>query len=87
MEPDVGFAYLNDDGKLCIHTKSIGLGLHAAMIAPGLGVKFKEVIMVQNPSGGTFGYKLSPTMEALLGAGLPGHRKAGFSPLLPTTSR
>ncbi len=23
--------------------------------------------MVQNPAGGTFGYKFSPTMEALLG--------------------
>jgi aldehyde oxidoreductase len=28
MEPDVGCAYFTDDGKLCIHSKSIGLGLH-----------------------------------------------------------
>ena len=68
MEPDVGFAYMNDDGKLCIHSKSIGLGLHAAMIAPGLGVDLKDMVMVQNPAGGTFGYKFSPTMEALVGA-------------------
>lgn len=68
MEPDVGFAYLDDDSKLCIHSKSIGLGLHAAMIAPGLGVEVEDMIMVQNPAGGTFGYKFSPTMEALVGA-------------------
>jgi len=68
MEPDVGCAYLNDEGKLCIHSKSIGLGLHAAMIAPGLGVEVENMIMVQNPAGGTFGYKFSPTMEALVGA-------------------
>ncbi|PIE64877.1 MAG: aldehyde oxidoreductase [Desulfobacterales bacterium] len=67
IEPDVGFAYLNDEGKLVIHSKSIGLHLHLYMIAPGLGVEPEDIIMVQNPTGGTFGYKFSPTMEALVG--------------------
>jgi aldehyde oxidoreductase len=67
IEPDVGFAYLNDDGKLVIHSKSIGLHLHLYMIAPGLGVEADNLIMIQNPAGGTFGYKFSPTMEALVG--------------------
>ncbi|NCC25327.1 MAG: aldehyde oxidoreductase, partial [Deltaproteobacteria bacterium] len=68
IEPDVGFAYLNDEGKLVIHSKSIGLHLHLYMIAPGLGVEPDNLVMVQNPAGGTFGYKFSPTMEALVGA-------------------
>ncbi len=68
IEPDVGFAFIDDDGKLNIHSKSIGLHLHLFMIAPGLGVEPENVIMVQNPTGGTFGYKFSPTMEALVGA-------------------
>ncbi len=68
MEPDVGFAYQNADGKLCIHSKSIALNLHRMMIAPGLGVELDDIIAVQNPTGGTFGYKFSPTMEALVGA-------------------
>lgn len=68
LEPDVGFAYLNDEGKLVIHSKSIGLHLHLYMIAPGLGVEPENLVMVQNPTGGTFGYKFSPTMEALVGA-------------------
>jgi len=68
IEPDVGFAYLDDDGKLVIHSKSIGLHLHLYMIAPGLGVEPDKIVMVQNPTGGTFGYKFSPTMEALVGA-------------------
>lgn len=68
IEPDVGYAFLNDEGKLVIHSKSIGLHLHGLMIAPGLGLDFaKDMIMVQNTTGGTFGYKFSPTMEALLG--------------------
>ncbi|MFK4765496.1 molybdopterin-dependent aldehyde oxidoreductase [Desulfobaculum sp. SPO524] len=68
IEPDVGFAYTDDEGNLCIHSKSIGLHLHGLMIAPGLGVDPAKLIMVQNPTGGTFGYKFSPTMEALVGA-------------------
>ena len=68
IEPDVGFAYRNDEGKLVIHSKSIGMHLHAAMIAPGLGEELDNIVMVMNPAGGTFGYKFSPTMEALVGA-------------------
>ncbi|WP_461211415.1 molybdopterin-dependent aldehyde oxidoreductase [Desulfocurvus sp. DL9XJH121] len=68
IEPDVGFAYTDEEGKLYIHSKSIGLHLHLFMIAPGLGVEPDKMVMVQNPTGGTFGYKFSPTMEALVGA-------------------
>ena len=38
------------------------------MIAEGLGIERENLRMVQNPTGGTFGYKFCPTMEALLGA-------------------
>ncbi|MBU1234576.1 MAG: molybdopterin-dependent oxidoreductase [Proteobacteria bacterium] len=68
IEPDVGFAYHNEDGKLVIHSKSIGVHLHLYMIAPGLGLEPEDLILVQNNAGGTFGYKFSPTMEALVGA-------------------
>lgn len=67
MEPDVGFAYFDDEGRLTIHSKSIGIYLHHAMIAPGLGIEPEKLRLVQNPAGGTFGYKFSPTMEALVG--------------------
>jgi aldehyde oxidoreductase len=68
MEPDVGFAYMDDEGRLTIHSKSIAIYLHHAMIAPGLGIEPENLRLVQNPTGGTFGYKFSPTMEALVGA-------------------
>ncbi|AOY78339.1 molybdopterin-dependent aldehyde oxidoreductase [Clostridium formicaceticum] len=67
IEPDVGFAYMDESDNLIIHSKSIGLHLHAAMIAPGLGIDDSKLFLVQNPTGGTFGYKFSPTIEALLG--------------------
>jgi aldehyde oxidoreductase len=67
IEPDVGFSYMNEDGKLVIQSKSIGLHLHMYMIAPGIGIEPEDMIMIQNPAGGTFGYKFSPTIEAMLG--------------------
>lgn len=67
MEPDVGFAYFDDEGRLTIHSKSIGIFLHHAMICAGLGTEPEKLRLVQNPAGGTFGYKFSPTMEALVG--------------------
>ncbi|WP_027177566.1 molybdopterin-dependent aldehyde oxidoreductase [Maridesulfovibrio bastinii] len=68
IEPDVGYAYFDDNGKLFIHSKSVGIHLHLLMIAPGLGLEPDQLALVQNNAGGTFGYKFSPTMEALLGA-------------------
>ncbi|MDX9954204.1 MAG: molybdopterin-dependent oxidoreductase [Anaerolineae bacterium] len=67
IEPDVGLAYFDEAGRLTIHSKSIGIHLHHAMIAPGLGIEPEKLRLVQNNAGGTFGYKFSPTMEALLG--------------------
>jgi len=67
LEPDCGLAYTDDDGVLTIQSKSIGVHLHHAMICPGLGVEPAKLRLIQNAAGGTFGYKFSPTMEALLG--------------------
>ena len=67
LEPDVGFAYFDDQKRLVVHSKSVGLHLHHAMVAPGIGIEPENLILVQNPTGGGFGYKFNPTMEALLG--------------------
>ncbi|HHX19489.1 MAG TPA: molybdopterin-dependent oxidoreductase [Clostridiaceae bacterium] len=67
LEPDCGNAYIDEEGRLTIHSKSIGLHLHHAMIVAGIGIEPEKLRLIQNPAGGTFGYKFSPTMEALLG--------------------
>ncbi len=67
LEPDCGEAFMEEDGTLTILSKSIGLHLHHAMICPGIGVAPEKLRIIENPTGGTFGYKFSPTMEALLG--------------------
>jgi aldehyde oxidoreductase len=67
LEPDCGQAYLDNTGCLTIQSKSIGLFLHHAMICPGIGVEPDKLRLIQNGTGGTFGYKFCPTTEALLG--------------------
>lgn len=70
IEPDVALAYYDENGSLQIISKSIGLNLHALMIGEGLGLEpGKNLFLSQFPGvGGTFGYKFSPTTEALVGA-------------------
>ncbi len=70
IEPDVALAYYDENHNLQILSKSIGLVLHGAMIGPGLGLEVgKDLFLSQFPGvGGTFGYKFSPTIEALVGA-------------------
>ena len=67
LEPDCGNAYIDEEGRLTVQSKSIGIHLHAAMIVAGIGIEPEKFRLIQNPAGGTFGYKFSPTMEALLG--------------------
>ena len=52
---------------LAVTSKSIGIHLHLPMIADGIGVPLDKLRLVQNHAGGTFGYKFSPTNEAILG--------------------
>lgn len=68
LEPDCGYAYIDEDGMVTVHSKSIGIHLHMPMIADGIGVPMDKLRIVQNHAGGTFGYKFSPTNEAILGA-------------------
>jgi aldehyde oxidoreductase len=68
IEPDVGLAYMNDDGLMTIYSKSTALHTHFAMIQQGIGIAPEKLALANPPGvGGMFGYKLSPTTEALLG--------------------
>jgi aldehyde oxidoreductase len=67
IEPDVSLAYMDGDGTLNIQSKSIALYMHHFMICEGLGIAPEKLVLSQNPAGGTFGCKLSPTSEALVG--------------------
>ena len=68
IEPDVGLAYMRDDGVLVIYSKSTTLHRHGAMIQDGIGIPADRLALANPPGvGSTFGFKLAPTNEALLG--------------------
>lgn len=66
IEPDVAQAYIGEGDTLTIHLKTHGLHMAAGLIAAGVGVPFEKIRMIQNPTGGSFGYSLSPGMAALV---------------------
>ncbi|MDR1110561.1 MAG: molybdopterin-dependent oxidoreductase [Deltaproteobacteria bacterium] len=68
LEPDCAFGFPHDDGAVIVHSKSIGVHLHKVMIQEGLGLADDKLHLVSNPMGGTFGYKFSPTNEAIVAA-------------------
>jgi len=68
LETDCGFGYYDEEGRLTLQTKSICVYRHQMMIARGLGVPPSKIRVIQNNMGATFGYKVAPTNEQLIGA-------------------
>jgi len=65
LEPEVGFAYLDERGKLIIHGKNNELNLH--MLADGIGVPVEKLSVTQNPTRDGAESKLSLPIESFLG--------------------
>ncbi len=65
LEPDIGFAYLNERGKLIIHSKN--KDLHLPSLAEGIGVPLEKLAIVQNPARGASKSKPNSVMEGFLG--------------------
>ena len=68
IETDCGFGYFDEEGRLTLQTKSICVYRHQLMIARGLGLPPSKIRVIQNNMGATFGYKVGPTNEYLIGA-------------------
>ncbi|MDR1516435.1 MAG: molybdopterin-dependent oxidoreductase [Synergistaceae bacterium] len=68
LETDCGYGYYDEEGKLCLQTKSICVYRHQLMIARGIGIPPSGIRVIQNNMGATFGYKVGPTNEYLLAA-------------------
>ena len=81
METDVGFAYFDEEGRLTIHSKSIAIFLHHAMIAPGLGIEPEKLRLIQNPAGGHLRLQIQPHHGGPGRGGLHGHQPSGLPPL------
>jgi len=66
LEVDPGYGYWDENGKLTICSKSVGVYWAAAQMADGLGIPMDKLRLIQNGTGGTFGYKLCLTVEHLI---------------------
>ena len=59
IEPDTCQAYWDADGYMCVHCKSQFPHGSAAMVAGAIGLTPDKVRIIQNPTGGSFGYSMS----------------------------
>jgi len=68
IEPETVQAYIDEDGCVCIHSKTLALILPLITLAPGLGLPDGKIRTIENPTGASFGSTLSPGVSALAAA-------------------
>ena len=66
LEPDVGMAYFDEEGRLTVQGKGQFLQAIALTNAQALGVDPQKIRAIENPVGASFGSKMSTHTEALL---------------------
>lgn len=68
IEPDVVQAYIGEDDMLTIQYKSQFVYGIIGMMAAGLGVPDEKIRVIENETGGSFGYSVSPATPAMAAA-------------------
>lgn len=66
LEPDTNQAYVDDEGMLVIHCKSLGLATPIGTLAAGIGFPKEKIRIIENPTGASFGYSISPLTQGLV---------------------
>jgi len=67
IEGDTVQAYYDEDGKLCVHCKTMTLYFNRDDMAEGIGMPVEDLRVIENPTGGSFGWALSAASYALAG--------------------
>ncbi len=65
LEPDTNQAYIDSEGVLTIQCKSLFLALIPLTISHGIGYPMEKIRVIENPTGASFGYALSPFIPGL----------------------
>jgi len=68
LEPEVTQAYMDEDGNVCVHNRTLALIFPLITLGPGLGLPDGKLRIIENPTGASFGSSLSPTSSALAAA-------------------
>ena len=66
IEPDVAQAYVDKDGVLTIHCKSLYLQALLANLPAAIGYPKEKMRVIENPTGASFGYSLSAATAGLV---------------------
>ncbi len=68
IEPDVVQGYWDEEGRLTVHCKSLAVGVPPKVLAAGLGLTPDKIRIIENPTGASFGYSISPGNVGIIGA-------------------
>lgn len=65
IEGDTVQAYWGDDGKLTVHCKAMAIGANIGDIAEATGIPAEKVRVIENPTGGSFGWGIAGASYAM----------------------
>lgn len=68
LEPETIQAYVDEEGRVTVQSKTLALGLGLMLIGPGIGLTPDKLRMIENPTGASFGCTCSPANIALAAA-------------------
>ncbi|MEL7564571.1 MAG: molybdopterin-dependent aldehyde oxidoreductase [Dehalobacterium sp.] len=66
IEADTMQAYLDEEGKVTVQCKSQTIHANKSQIAEGIGLPPEKIRIIANPTGGSFGYAMTPAAPALM---------------------
>ena len=68
IEPDVVQAYMDDEGTLTIHCKTLALDVFLGVVPPTIGIPADKLRMIENPTGASFGSSMTQRSACIAGA-------------------
>ena len=66
IEPDTALSYIDEEGRVTIQNKCLDVGLAIGTLCPGLGITEDKMRMIENPTGSSFGYAVSPAIVGVM---------------------
>ena len=68
IEPESTQAYIDEDGCVCVHNKTLAIVLSLISLPAALGIPEDKLRVIENPTGASFGYSISPATTGLAAA-------------------
>lgn len=67
IEGDTMQAYYDEDDNLCVHCKTMTLYFDRDDMAEAIGIPLEKLRVIENPTGGSFGWAMSAASYSLVG--------------------